>query len=172
NPELSAFSFEMRAAEARALQAGIWPNPQLGVEVENVAGTGSTTKGVRAAETTLQLSQLIELGGKRPKRIRLAGLERELTSWDYEVKRLDVLTEAKKAFVDVLATQARLAFTQDLLRLAAHVQRTVSARVQAGKVSPIEETRTRVAVSTARLQLSQPPSTPQPTKPRSPASSA
>src|SRR5262245_60728610 len=93
NPELAAFSFDMRAAEARALQAGIWPNPQLGVEVENVAGTGSTTKGVRAAETTLQLSQLIELGGKRAKRMRLAGLERELTSWDYEVKRLDVLTE-------------------------------------------------------------------------------
>jgi outer membrane protein, heavy metal efflux system len=109
----------------------------------------------RAAEATLQLSQLIELGGKRAKRLRLAGLERELTGWDYEVKRLDVLTEAKKAFVDVAATAERLAFTTDLLRLAEQVQRTVSARVHAGKVSPIEETRTRVTVSTARLQVQQ-----------------
>ena len=76
--------------------------------------------------------------------MRLAGLERELTGWDYEVKRLEVLTDAKKAFVDVLATAERLAFTADLLRLAEQVQRTVSARVHAGKVSPIEETRTRV----------------------------
>ena len=87
--------------------------------------------------------------------LRLAGLERELTGWDYEVKRLEVLTEAKKAFVDVLATAERLTFTADLLRLAEQVQRTVSARVQAGKVSPIEETRTRVTVSTARLQVQQ-----------------
>jgi cobalt-zinc-cadmium efflux system outer membrane protein len=155
NPELAAFSFEMRAAEARALQAGVLPNPAFSVELENVAGTGSTTKGVRAIETTLQLSQLIELGGKRAKRIRLAGFERELTGWDYEVKRLEILTEAKKSFVDVLATGERLAFTTDLLRLAEQVQRTVAARVQAGKVSPIEETRTRVAVSTARLQVQQ-----------------
>src|SRR5262249_35018810 len=49
----------------------------------------------------------------------------------------------------------RLAFTADLLRVAEQVQRTVSARVHAGKVSPIEETRTRVAVSTARLHVQQ-----------------
>ena len=155
NPELSAFTFELRAAEARTLQAGVLPNPALSAELENIGGTGSTTKGARAAEATLQLSELIELGGKRAKRLRLAGLERELTGWDYEVKRLDVLTEAKKAFVDVAATAERLAFTTDLLRLAEQVQRTVSARVHAGKVSPIEETRTRVTVSTARLQVQQ-----------------
>jgi outer membrane protein, heavy metal efflux system len=66
-----------------------------------------------------------------------------------------VLTEAKKTFVDVVASAEHMAFTADLLRLAEQVQRTVSARVHAGKVSPIEETRTRVAVSTARLQVSQ-----------------
>jgi cobalt-zinc-cadmium efflux system outer membrane protein len=155
NPELRAFTFELRAAEARTLQAGVLPNPVLSAELENVGGTGPATRGVRATETTLQLSQLIELGSKRAKRMRLAGLERELTNWDFEVKRLEVLTEAKKAFVDVLVTAERLAFTTDLLRLAEQVQRTVSARVRAGKVSPIEETRTRVTVSTARLQAQQ-----------------
>jgi cobalt-zinc-cadmium efflux system outer membrane protein len=110
---------------------------------------------VSATETTLQLSQLIELGGKRAKRLRLAGFERALVTWDYEVQRLEVLTEAKKAFVDVLATAERLAFSADLLRVAEQMQRTVSERVHAGKVSPIEVTRTRVAVSTARLHTQQ-----------------
>ena len=155
NPELQAFTFELRAAEARTIQAGVLPNPALSAELENIGSTGSITKGASASESTLQLSQLIELGGKRAKRLRLAGLERELTGWDYEVKRLDVLTEAKKAFVDVVATAERLAFTADLLRLAEQVQRTVSARVQAGKVSPIEQTRTHITVSTARLQVQQ-----------------
>jgi outer membrane protein TolC len=107
NPELSAFTFELRATEARMLQAGLLPNPALSAELENVGGTGPATRGARATETTLQLSQLIELGGKRAKRMRLAGLERELTQWDYEVKCLEVLTEAKKAFVDVLVTAKR-----------------------------------------------------------------
>ena len=66
-----------------------------------------------------------------------------------------MLTEAKKAFVDVVATAERGTFTADLLRLAEQVQGAVSTRVQAGKVSPIEETRTRVTVSTARLQVQQ-----------------
>src|SRR5262245_4683025 len=108
NPELSAFTYERRAAEARELQAGVLPNPAFSAEVENIGGTGYVTKGARASESTLQLSQLIELGGKRAKRLRLAGLERELTGWDYEVKRLEVLTEAKKAFVDVVTTAERL----------------------------------------------------------------
>jgi outer membrane protein TolC len=97
NPELSAFAYERRTAEARTIQAGVLPNPAFSVELENVGGTGATTKGVRATEATLQLSQLIELGGKRAKRMLLAGLERELTGWDYEIKRLEVLTTAKVA---------------------------------------------------------------------------
>ena len=155
NPELAAFTSEQRAAEARMLQAGVLPNPMLSAELENVGGTGATTKGVRATEATLQLSQLIELGGKRAKRLRLAGLERALTGWDYEVKRLEVLTEAKKAFVDVLVTSERLTFTADLLRLTEQVQRTVSERVKTGKVSPIEATKARIVAASARLQAQQ-----------------
>ena len=40
NPELKAFSLKIRAAEARQLQAGLWPNPELEVEVEEAGGTG------------------------------------------------------------------------------------------------------------------------------------
>jgi outer membrane protein, heavy metal efflux system len=87
NPALSSTAFEVRAAEARTLQASLLPNPELELEV----------RGVRASESTLQLSQLVELGGKRAKRVRAAGLERGLATWDYEAKRLEVLTEATKA---------------------------------------------------------------------------
>jgi outer membrane protein, heavy metal efflux system len=153
NPELAAFASERRAAEARTLQAGVLPNPALTAELENVGGTGATTRGVRSAEATIQLSQLIELGGKRAKRLRLAGLEQELTGWDYEAKRLDVLTEATKAFVEVLAADEGRALATELLRLAEQVQRTAAERVKAGKVSPVEEVRARAATASARLTV-------------------
>src|SRR5262245_55870264 len=40
NPELAAFSSEVRAREARALQAGLLPNPELDTEFEDFAGSG------------------------------------------------------------------------------------------------------------------------------------
>jgi outer membrane protein TolC len=101
NPELKSFSLQVRISQARELQASLWPNPELEVEVEEVGGTGRRSR-FDAAETTIQLSQLIELGDKRTKRTRLASLEKELAGSDYEAKRLDVFTEVTKAFIEVL----------------------------------------------------------------------
>lgn len=41
SPELAVYPYEIRAAEARTLQAGLRPNPVLSVEVENVLGNGA-----------------------------------------------------------------------------------------------------------------------------------
>jgi len=152
NPELASTAWEVRAGEARTLQAGLLPNPEVGVEVENFAGSGEF-RGVDAAETTITLGQVIELGGKRLRRARVAALERDLAVWDYEATRLNVFTATTKAFVEVLSAQAQLALHEELVRLAEQVLRTVTARVQAGQVSPVEETRARVALSTNRIAL-------------------
>lgn len=151
NPELAAFSIEVRAAEAKFLQAGLRPNPELDVEVENVASSGAFRR-FDEAETTIQLGQSIDLAGKRRKRARVASLERDLAGWDYKAKRADVLAETRKTFVEVLSAQESLALTQELLRLAERTFETVSARVQAGKVSPIEETKAGVALANSRIE--------------------
>ncbi|MGA2401318.1 MAG: TolC family protein, partial [Syntrophobacteraceae bacterium] len=151
NPELAATSLEIRASEARALQAGVVPNPVLGATVEEFGGD-RILKNFNFAETTVQLSQLIELGGKRAKRMRLAQLEKDLAGWDYEVKRLDVLTEVSKSFVAVLAAQEQEALTSELVLLAEQVFNSVSERVKAGKISPLEETKSFVALSNAKIE--------------------
>lgn len=154
HPELVAFAFDIRAAEARALQAGFFSNPTISLEVEDVAGIRATA-GVRALEMTLQVSQLVELGAKRVKRLRLASLERDLAAWDYETKRLAVLTDVTKAFVEAVAATERLTLMEELVRLAQQVHSTVAERIKAGKVSPVEDTRASVAVATAQLQAQQ-----------------
>src|SRR5215213_3524701 len=67
NPELGPFAWQARANEARILQAGLRHNPELGLQVEDIFGTGSFSGGGEA-QTTLQLSHVIELGGKRTAR--------------------------------------------------------------------------------------------------------
>ncbi|MFQ5799958.1 MAG: TolC family protein, partial [Bacteroidota bacterium] len=154
NPGLRAFSWEVRASEARTLQAGLLPNPEMEVEVEEVGGTGERS-GFDGAETTIQLGQLIELAGKRPKRERVAALESKLAGWDYEAKRLDVLTEVALAFVGVLAAQERLILAEELVRLSEEVMDTVAQRVEAGKDSPVEKTKAQVALASARIEQKQ-----------------
>ncbi len=152
NPELAAFSWEVRAREARTLQASLPPNPEIAVELENVGGSGEAG-GFAQTETTVGLSQLIELGGKRQKRIRIAALESDLAAWDYEIKRLDVLTQVTQSFVNVISAQERVTLNTELVRVAQEFMNSVSLRVQAGATSPAEESRARVALSNARIQL-------------------
>jgi len=152
NPELQSFSLEIRAREAKIIQSGLPVNPEVQLELEDFGGS-KETRGFDGAQTTLSLSQAFLLGGKRSKRVRLAALDRDLAGWDYEAKRLDVLTEVTKAYIDLIAKQNRVTLAEDLVRLAEQSYQTVSARVEAGKVSPIDQTKATAALSLTRLDL-------------------
>jgi cobalt-zinc-cadmium efflux system outer membrane protein len=152
NPELWTFSYEIRAAEARALQASLYPNPEMGIELENFAGSGAFS-GIGELETTLLLGQSILLGGKRGKAVRAAALESDLAAWDYESARLDVFTQVRQAFVEVIAAQQRVALNEELVQLAEQLLQTINQRVKAGKVSPAELSRAQVRLSAQRVEL-------------------
>lgn len=130
NPELTAFTLEIRAKEGQAIQAGLLPNPEISFTVENFGGSGDL-HGFKGTETTLQISQMVELGGKLSKRRYVATLERNLANWDFEAKRADVLSEVTKAFIEVLSSQESLALTEELVSLSEEVFNTISARVKA-----------------------------------------
>lgn len=152
NPELNASRWETRAMEGRVLQAGLLPNPEIEAETENFAGSG-VFKGFDSAETKVELSQLIELGGKRGKRSTHAVLGRDLAQWDYEVTRADVVARTRRAFMNVLFAQERLTLMRKLLYLADEVLQTTSERVKAGKISPVEAIKAEVDRSTSRIDV-------------------
>ncbi|MDZ7696293.1 MAG: TolC family protein [Deltaproteobacteria bacterium] len=154
NPELKASSWEERAMEGRVIQAGLLPNPEIEAETENFGGSG-VFSGFDAAETTVQLSQLIELGGKRAKRSASAAFSRDLAEWDYRVRHADVLADVAMAFVDVLSAQERVTLMNELLHLAEEVFNTTAERVKAGKISPVEEIKARVERAARQIDLKQ-----------------
>src|SRR5690554_3684206 len=104
SPELATFAWAIRAREIDRIKAGLLPNPEASLEVENFSGSGPMNN-IKSAETTIALSQLIELGGKRMRREQLAATEKNLARWDYEVKRIDLLSQTASAFIDVLGAQ-------------------------------------------------------------------
>jgi cobalt-zinc-cadmium efflux system outer membrane protein len=151
NPSLAGYSAEIRARDAAALQAGLFPNPELGVEMENFGGKDDL-EGVDGAETTIAFSQLVELGGKRGNRSMVATLDKTLAEWDYQRKKLDVLAATAKAFVEVLVAQEQVALNGDLLKLAEQTTTAVSEKVDAGKVSPVEKSRAQIELAAARTE--------------------
>ncbi len=152
NPELRAFSWEVRARESMALQAGLPPNPEISFEFEDFGGTGSV-EGFDGVEATIRLSQLVPLGGKLSKRRKVAAFNTDLAAWDYEAVRLNVLTQTALAFLNLLATQERLALDLELVSLAEKVHTVVSERARAGEISPIQAKRSKVALSQTEIEL-------------------
>jgi cobalt-zinc-cadmium efflux system outer membrane protein len=150
NPELAPFAWQARANEARILQAGLRINPELGLLVEDIAGTGSFS-GAREAQTTLQLSKVIELGGKRSARMEAASQARGLTTSEYELKRVEVLGDVTRRFIQVVADQHALDLARTNRQLAEETLRTVRERVTAGKGSALEERKAQVALARGEL---------------------
>ena len=128
------------------------PNPNLSFELDNALGSGQY-RGTRSAETTLQLSQLIELGGKREARIAAGDAGYDAARWERAAIRLEVATEAAVAFVNVLSGQRRVqifnAQVESIDRLTPLLQR----RVETGASSPAEISRSQVAADFARADL-------------------
>jgi cobalt-zinc-cadmium efflux system outer membrane protein len=151
SPDLAAHAYELRAREAAVLQAGRRANPILSTEVEDVLGSGEF-RGASESQTTLLLGQLVELGGKRAARVRLAAAEHELAGWDYEARRITVFTGTVDAFVEVLAAQERRRLAGEALDLAEAMRRVARRRVEAGLASPAEEIRAGVAVDAAGVE--------------------
>ena len=154
NPELAASDTAVRSAEGRLLQAGLRPNPSVFTENENLVGTGPY-RGARASENTIQLSQLIELGGKRAARVRVAQTGKTLAGYDYEAKRLEVLVATARAFLQTLVAQRRLALCEETAKLADDLVPAIQRRVEAGAANAVEVTRAQNATATARIESQQ-----------------
>lgn len=141
----------LRAADARIAQAGLAPAMTLGLEVENVLGSG-TLSGVGAAETTLSFSQLIERGGLRDRRVDNAQAEYASQQIADEAARLDLRAEVARRFVHVLSDQAQLLITREASELAAGTAAEVERRVQAARSPLAERSRAEITLERARLE--------------------
>lgn len=147
NPELAVARRELDAVAAQRVQAAVFRNPELSVDVED---TRSATR-----QTTYWLGQPLELGGKRGARIESAERARDVANAELDMRFAGVRAAVIQGFFEVMAAQERLRLAQSSMELANRGLDAASRRVTAGKVSPVEETRARVAASGARIELNQ-----------------
>jgi len=150
NPVLTAEAAELRAAEARAARTGLPPAWVAGMEVENVAGTGALRRAT-SAETTLRLSRVIELGGKRAARQALGTAEIARQRHDAEIARLDIASRTTRRFIEVVADQERLAFAEERVQQAERTRREVSKWVKAARIPESDLSAAEITLADAEL---------------------
>jgi cobalt-zinc-cadmium efflux system outer membrane protein len=147
NPDIAVARRELEATEGTVIQGHARPNPEASYLLEDTHQATRTT--------TLQANQMIELGGKRAARINAGERSRDIARADLATRQAEIRAAVTGTFFDVVAAQERIRLAQDSVELARHASEIAAKRVQAGKVSPVEEIKARVAEANARVDLSQ-----------------
>ena len=151
NPRLTAAERDLGIAGGLRIQAGVLPNPEASFELDNAAGSGPY-KGLRSAETNLQLSQLVELGGKREARIAAGEAGIGAAVWQRRATRLEVLSEAAIAFITIISAQRRIEIFDEQIASFDTLMPLLQRRVQEGASSPAETLRAQIAADLFRVE--------------------
>ncbi|MDK6079473.1 TolC family protein [Massilia varians] len=144
HPEVRAAINEAAAQAGAVKQAGVRPNPELELLREGIDEPNRTS--------TVQLNIPLELGGKRSARVRAAEREQQVAQFDVNATQARIRGETIAAFYDVVAAIERSRLAGDLAAIAGQASDVTGKRVLAGKVSPVEETRAKVAQAGVRIE--------------------
>jgi cobalt-zinc-cadmium efflux system outer membrane protein len=151
NPQLHQFKFARTRLLAEREVNALKPSYQLGMDVENVAGTGDFS-GFGNLEVTVALSSIIELGDKRDKRVSVIDTQIDKLELERQAKTLDVLGDVTRAFIQLLTTQAELQLSSEAVTLSKRLYKTVQTRAKRGAVSDAEVKRAKAMFMQSQLR--------------------
>ncbi len=151
NPKLAVADREIGIATGKRIQAGVIPNPEISFELDNAFGSGDY-RGLRSAETTVQLSQAIELGGKRDARVAAGAAELDSARWQHAAVRLEILSDTAVAFFNVLGGQRKVQLFDAQVASFDRLTPLLKWRVEAGASSPGEIARINLAADLVRAE--------------------
>ncbi|MCA0355492.1 MAG: TolC family protein [Proteobacteria bacterium] len=120
------------AAEARVRQARVRPNPTAALEVENAFGSGPF-EGYNNAETTLSLSQDLELWGRRGARVEAARADAGTASLRRDMAGIEAAGRLALVYAEAEAAERRADLAQEALSLTVADTRAALTLVEEGR---------------------------------------
>jgi cobalt-zinc-cadmium efflux system outer membrane protein len=141
NPSLKVAGYQLQIQDARIDQAGIKPRPQLGIEVEDVFGSG-TNDMLEGIQATASVTWVLERG-VRASRVSAARARSSLIESDIAIQRLDVAAETARHYLESLDLQARAVIAAEGIELGAAAVTAIERRVDAGSAPEADLSRAR-----------------------------
>lgn len=148
NPTLAQAAAQADIARAKALQAGLYPNPTIGYQAEQigVAGTAGEMQGIF-------IQQEIVTAGK----LRLSRAKYQQESFAAEIQayaqRLRVVNGIQIAFFDVLASQELIEVHRMLAKNAEEAIKTTEELVNVGQANKADLLQAEIEAQRARVSL-------------------
>lgn len=163
NPTLRQASAQFDAARSRSFQAGLYPNPIIGYQSEQIGAPGAevpTAGGIiargRPSPGELQggfIQQEIVTGGKlRLSRAKFAE-EAATARWQAEAQRLRVLNGVRVAYFEVVAAQRLVQVEHELVQINEDAVRTTEQLVNVGQANEPDLLQAKVESHRARVAL-------------------
>jgi outer membrane protein, heavy metal efflux system len=145
NPQIMVVLRGREVESAQALQAATRPNPSLSGQIEDLRSQNRIA--------SIAISQQLETAGKRDKRIAAADVSLAIADADIIIAQAETSAKVYAAFYQVLAAQQAQLLATDLLQISTISKEASAKRVLAGKVSPVEETKAKVAEAGLKIEL-------------------
>ena len=149
NPTLAQAEAAVRAAEGRGVQAGLWPNPVVGYQAEELS--------FRAASETSEhfffVEQTIPLGGKLGKARRVFEREADRTRALAEAQRLRVLNGVRALYFEALGAQRLVELRRDLARLSNEAVEITAELFNVGQADKPDQLEIEIEAQRAEVEL-------------------
>jgi cobalt-zinc-cadmium efflux system outer membrane protein len=146
NPTMRQAEAEIRAANARKQQAGLYPNPTVGYTADEIRG-GSVGGGKQG----FFVEQTIVTGGKLRLSRSVFGSEANIAGIEAEEQRVRVSSAVKMAFLRVLAAQELLDARRDLAKIAQDAAETQTRLQNTGQADESEVLESEIEAQRMRM---------------------
>jgi len=143
NLQLVAARYDIDTADAEKLTARLRPNPQLSI---GLSGLPLNLSGPIVREQTYDytISQTIELGGKRLKRIDVANANADVARGQFEMVVWQLTNDLKRKFYTVVLNQSLLNLAKENQTTFAEIVRHTTELLNAGEISGLDLERLEV----------------------------
>jgi cobalt-zinc-cadmium efflux system outer membrane protein len=152
SPRLAEGEANIRAAEGQTVQAAVRPNPNISLEAENIAGS-YPYNGLSRAQTTLSVSEALEIGGQRPARMAAAGAGVTAARAQREQIRADFAYDLALAYATAELAERRAGLATEALNRAQEDERAARALVNAGREADLRAVQANAATTAAQADL-------------------
>ncbi|MFN3774447.1 TolC family protein [Sphingomonas parapaucimobilis] len=151
-PRITALDADVAQARGLAEQARARPNPSINLYGENFAGD-LRTNARDQQQTTFQIDQPIELGGKRAARIAAGDAGMAVAQARSREGRVAFATELARAYAAAEIADRRIALAEDEVEEATDVLKVSRALVAAGKEARLRQVQAETELHTMESDL-------------------
>jgi cobalt-zinc-cadmium efflux system outer membrane protein len=141
NAELKVSAARKEAADGRALQARVWPSPELEITADDMP---THRGGFSQAKNMAGITQVVPFPGKNKADRQIGAADAAAGTADWRLNRAELVREVKIAYCQVQTAEQSAVVAADLVQVADAAAAAAAKRNAAGEIALQEQLRAEI----------------------------